>query len=430
MDLDYINSFLVGDFLKMNITQEEYDNDPRTPCKYGINCYQRNILHTSTYKHPPKRANLGKTAEPDSKIQPPNKKLKTDSEDTESKAKQNGNTNTNKIIQTGATDNNNLDLSAGPSKNVLTDIKEKDFIKKKFLVNMPLDFYNFWNFCKTINSKDPTMALKDVGLVLVGPFDVLAGKFNNTPEKEVEEYVLHWRYFYDPPEFQTVIMRNDNSGFHIGYFRDSPDEMPVFLAYNFPKTDGTFRIVGDNLFAAVGSFLDFQKKSGSPFMQSSVIKYINMIKKEAEKLKLNMSRTTPKITARNNKTLARTFNKLGFIVPYNKSTQLGYRPLSISNKELQDLLSKLDKATGTERVPLMNQLQVVLTNTSIAIDECDFGTGIELGLDILCSGTETLNSVVARQMATCYRLLNKEAFAIIIESHMKKRRKDFNLSVI
>lgn len=52
----------------------------------------------------------------------------------------------------------------------------KDFINKKFLVDMPSNFFQFWTFCKKI-SRNPQDALKDIGLTLVGPFDVLAGYF-------------------------------------------------------------------------------------------------------------------------------------------------------------------------------------------------------------------------------------------------------------
>ncbi|GJQ70576.1 hypothetical protein Trydic_g22975 [Trypoxylus dichotomus] len=198
----------------MNSTQKDYDEDPRAPCKYGINCYQKNSLHISKYKHPPKR-------------------------NEESSLKNNGAT----------TENNNKLPANGPTvstPNMLNNVDERDFIKRKFLVDMPPDFYSFWNFSKNLNSSSPLMALKDVGLILVGPFEVLAGKFNNTIEKDPEEYVLHWRYFYDPPEFQTVIRRNDNSGYHLGYFRDSPEEMPIFLAYNVAKTDENSKPVYEN----------------------------------------------------------------------------------------------------------------------------------------------------------------------------------------
>lgn len=31
----------------------KYVNDPRIPCKYGIECYQKNPAHHQKYKHPP-----------------------------------------------------------------------------------------------------------------------------------------------------------------------------------------------------------------------------------------------------------------------------------------------------------------------------------------------------------------------------------------
>jgi hypothetical protein len=46
-------------------------------------------------------------------------------------------------------------------------------------------------------------ALKDVGLLLVGPFDVLSGKLKEAKSRKPSVYVIHWRYYYDPPEFQV-----------------------------------------------------------------------------------------------------------------------------------------------------------------------------------------------------------------------------------
>jgi hypothetical protein len=33
--------------------REKYEEDSRTPCKYGVKCYQKNAAHLSKYKHPP-----------------------------------------------------------------------------------------------------------------------------------------------------------------------------------------------------------------------------------------------------------------------------------------------------------------------------------------------------------------------------------------
>ena len=67
----------------------------------------------------------------------------------------------------------------------------------------------------------PTAAtLRDtLGLDLVGPYDVLAGRLEGVPW---EQCVLHCRHYYDPPEMTTVLMRGEGGeapGFHIGYFR-------------------------------------------------------------------------------------------------------------------------------------------------------------------------------------------------------------------
>lgn len=76
------------------------------------------------------------------------------------------------------------------------------------------------------------------------------GKFINVA-KSPGEFLVHWRYFRDPPEFQTVLKGNEKSGYHIGYFRDSPDEVPMFLCSNQSKKDGVFTPMGGNIFAAV-----------------------------------------------------------------------------------------------------------------------------------------------------------------------------------
>lgn len=80
-----------------------------------------------------------------------------------------------------------------------------NFIKSKFLVDMPTDFYFFWEFCKSKvkNNEKPECIFDKFGLNLVGPFDVLAGKFDDADLFEPGDYLRHWRFYYDPPEFQV-----------------------------------------------------------------------------------------------------------------------------------------------------------------------------------------------------------------------------------
>ena len=60
-------------------------------------------------------------------------------------------------------------------------------------------------------------ALAEIGLQLVGPFDILNGSYRK--QVEVQKYLCHWRYYYDPPEFLTVIRGDDKTQFHLGYYR-------------------------------------------------------------------------------------------------------------------------------------------------------------------------------------------------------------------
>lgn len=51
--------------------------------------------------------------------------------------------------------------------------------------------------------------------------------------------------------FQTVIKGDDKTEYHIGYFRDVPDDPPVFLADNTTSKNCILNPVGLNIFSAV-----------------------------------------------------------------------------------------------------------------------------------------------------------------------------------
>ena len=64
-----------------------------------------------------------------------------------------------------------------------------------------------------------TAALEStLGIMLVGPYDVLSGRLEGVPW---EKCVLQGRHYYDPPEMITVLeaVGDNSNGFHIGYFR-------------------------------------------------------------------------------------------------------------------------------------------------------------------------------------------------------------------
>ena len=68
--------------------------------------------------------------------------------------------------------------------------------------------------------------------------------------------------------------------------------------------------------------------------------------------------------------------------------------------------------------PLMEVVMLV----QFANDECDYGEGLELGIDTFCSGYEPLHQSVLNMLPLAYQLLNREPYAQIITAHLKDRR--------
>lgn len=79
----------------------------------------------------------------------------------------------------------------------------REVIRYLFLLEMPEDFFHLYEFCENIHEGDPLNALKDLNLQLIGPYDVFREKFINGKIENKEALLRHWRYYYDPPEFQV-----------------------------------------------------------------------------------------------------------------------------------------------------------------------------------------------------------------------------------
>lgn len=64
---------------------------------------------------------------------------------------------------------------------------------------------------------------------------------------------------------------------------------------------------------------------------------------------------------------------------------------------------------------ILSELQPVITFASIAMDECDFGTGLEAGVALFCSGIKELENSALRNLEVAYTLLNREEFSKIVQ---------------
>lgn len=256
------------------------NGDKKVDCKYWDKCYQTNPVHREKFQHPAKSPEIG----PDDQ-EPMDAKRKSTSpaqEDVEDAKKQKTDDSMDVEAAPGpsATETENrkeiLDPNLPKFEKIdhrdvefITDIYDKQiqysqkkeneellanpkmFLRHKFVHEMPEDFFQFWEFCKTTQNKDkPELSFEKIGLRLVGPFDYMAGRFHNAPMFEPGDFIRHWRFYYDPPEFQTVFVKK-GTGIHYGYWRDEPNAEQCFVARNDYKQGCQVKIFETNLFNAL-----------------------------------------------------------------------------------------------------------------------------------------------------------------------------------
>ncbi|XP_053599932.1 histone PARylation factor 1 [Plodia interpunctella] len=416
----------------MSVEWKKYVEDPRQVCKYGGKCYQKNPAHHENFKHPP---NLSKGKLP--RFHPYKKKGQIANDSSQRKDKESvvvpeqhkpkvNEDSLNSNSQTGTENHSHDHVSVLPESITFLDKSmDNNMLKELFLVEMPQNFFKFYETLgDTVSAIEKTLG--SVNLEMIGPYDLLAGKLPKLDDKNL--YLIHWRFYYDPPEFQAVLKRKGNSEFHIGYFRDSPDEEPVFVASNDSAKDCHITPMSDNLFGAVFNYLQKEKMS-SPFVSIACEKLMEKLKKAANDNGYSLEEYNMK--KRWAKAVTKTFHGAGIVVPVEKKTQVGYRHLVEKDGKIKEMFTKLQNAKSeTEKDSILSELQPVITYANIAVDECDFGTGLELGIDLFCSGLKVLERNTLCSLSSAYSLLNRDAFVKIIETHLKHRRNGPNMSIL
>ncbi|XP_029430388.1 histone PARylation factor 1 [Rhinatrema bivittatum] len=305
------------------------------------------------------------------------------------------------------------------------DSLRKD-VQSLYRLPLPEDFFHFWKFCLDLGSTEPCDVLKSsLGLQLVGPYDILSGKHKTAKNASKLNYNLHWRFFYDPPEFQTVLVGDSKTQYHLGYFRDSPDELPVFVGANEAKRNCTISQVGDNLFAAVKLFLCRKLKEMTDKKQRALLKDLDeKLTRSAEEWGYSLEQKTLKMRQRDKKVVTKTFHGAGLMVPVDKN-DVGYRELPETDANLKRICKSIVEAPNDgERMKAFAPIQEMITYIQFANDECDYGMGYELGIDLFCYGSHYFHKVVNQLLPLAYNLLKRNLFAEIIESHLANRNAD------
>ncbi|XP_066577001.1 histone PARylation factor 1 isoform X1 [Amia ocellicauda] len=292
--------------------------------------------------------------------------------------------------------------------------------ERLYRLPLPEDFYHFWVFCEKLHPESPCDALKDtLGLQLVGPFDVLAGKHKSAKNPN---FHIHWRHFYDPPEFQTILVGSGETQYHMGYYRDSPDALPVFIGANEAKKGCSIAQTGDNLFAAVMLFLSRRQKEKAGREQAAALHSLGgALRSAAEMLGFSLEQRTKAMKDRDRKVVSKTFHGAGIVVPVDKNG-VGYRELPETDAGLRRICKAIAEAESDEqRVQAFAPLQEMITFVQFANDECDYGMGYELGIDLFCHGSHYFYKVVRQLLPMAYSLLKRGLFVEILEAHLSSR---------
>nr|XP_028599040.1 histone PARylation factor 1 isoform X2 [Podarcis muralis] len=266
-------------------------------------------------------------------------------------------------------------------------------VESCYRFQMPEDFYCFWKFCEELDPDKPCDALKSsIGLQLVGPYDILAGKHKKTNRSADVNFNLHWRFFYDPPEFQTILTGDSKMQYHMGYFR-------LLLSKRLKE------------------LMDKKK--------ISILKDIDeKLTKTAKELGYSLEQKTMKMKQRDKKVVTKTFHGAGLVVPIDKN-DVGYRELPETNASLKRICKAIvDAPNDDQRLKAFAPIQEMLTFVQFANDECDYGMGYELGIDLFCYGSHYFHKIVGQLLPLAYNLLKRNLFAEIIEDHLANRKEE------
>jgi len=283
------------------------------------------------------------------------------------------------------------------------------------------------------------------GVECCGVLDWMCGRFDECDRRRVKPW-LHWRYFYDLPELMTayraVTTADDDGqtedekaaeavgcGWHCGYWRDAPEDEPPFLvsASNYHPA---YTVQGRTLYHAVHRHLlqllntsNRRDKGGehSRLIQSTIDQLLSHAASQHVTLANSSGQPQPPLRdkaylARHKRILAPTATTLGFVCPYNPTTQVGFRPLPIEDAKLRAMLQRMERERlgGGSGAVGYGEWDGVVTLLSLAMDECDPGTVLLFYQQCYCSegpygdGVRVVEGEVSRGMGSGYEMTGGE----------------------
>lgn len=357
-----------------------------------------------------------------------------------------------------------IDFQSVPSDLNLPRGQAASLIEKLFLVKMPEDFFLFWDFAKTINHRKPCSAFSHAHLDwnLVGPYDVLSGLITDFHGFSRENLLRHCRYYYDPPELQTVIVKKDSNITHYGYFRDDPDQDKPIVVMNRAAFGCQLQEVGDNLFTLLRAELDnsianLSKSSQEipAFSSSSTratrsrsndsINKQSQLEKAKAKQELTIIRdklidfcsshenisgeSWSRTDTRRAKVRTKTLHTIGLVIPKELDTR---QDLGLTETKLKTMLNQISESNVEDKskCPVYSELKKVISRILDDSERCDPALGLELGLNLFCQGDTFYHNDVDLLLNKAYTLLGRLKFIVILKSHLELRKKGDKVSLL
>ncbi|KAG6620796.1 histone PARylation factor 1 [Phytophthora cinnamomi] len=311
--------------------------------------------------------------------------------------------------------------AALPAVQVATTEQWGAFLLAKYFLNVPGEFYTVFALATELRPDSPCEAFVDtLEIRLCGPFDLLAA----AAKKEVavdKPLHLHGRFFCDPPEVAAVMADTSSDVTrHWGYFRDSPDQVPEYVVCAESSRECKFDIVGGSLFQVLESALEKRRSTLGAEKATALLQTITA--RRGEKARSRGQSESALRAKRAKESVATSLHQLGIVVPVDSKTKTGYRELPTTGRDLADLLYQVEKDVD-KKSSSRKRLSELVTRATIASDECDFGTGLLLGLDVFTAGS-CLEKEALQLLRVAYMLLRRANFYKIASGHCKHRDRD------
>lgn len=291
----------------------------------------------------------------------------------------------------------------------------RDQLRRLYGFDFPDDLFRFWSFAGRFRPLDPTRTLEEtLGVHLVGPFDVLAGRFDRHVPRLSP--LLHWRYALDPPEFFTVLAGGE--GLHWGYYLDDPGADLGCVAYYYAGDAFDLSVGGDGLFEAVRLELEYRHGDCADALgedPENATHYVSKLS-DLDSLRADLvsfatgdrpergSAYTDKYqgrSTRGERVVAQTQDGIGVVVPPGR-----YRPLSLSDRKLWHYLGQDD-----DPAELVEEARQALA------EGCP-GTALKLGKDLWATGGGPGASYAFGLLDAAYADLQRGPLRAVLREHL------------